>query len=253
MNNLLLQLPIYDYLIILCVFIYIAKQGYFREITENALKIVSKNKIWMILFVVIIIILVFYVDYPVSHFFEQNRNIKALEVIQIIGNTIGNGKFLYPMLATLTVIGILFKSDKSKFFQTCKISFTSCIYGGIFVLIVKSIVSRQRPFVEYNPYHFFDFLQAIHAHALLGFDYSSFPSGHAIVASSAIVVFAYAYRKNLLGKLLWLYPVIVMIARVYSLNHWCSDVFTGVLCGSVIAIATYKANAKRLRLERFHG
>ncbi|MCX5774077.1 MAG: phosphatase PAP2 family protein [Fusobacteria bacterium] len=252
MNALLLQLPVYDYLIIICVIIYVAKCGFFREITGNSLKIITKNKLWMILFVIVTVLLVSYVDFPVTHFFATHRT-HALEVIQTIGNTIGNGKFLYPMLATLVVISVLFNSEKSKFFITCKMSFTSCVFGGIFVLIVKSIVERQRPFVTFNPFHFFDYSTAISTHCLFGFNYASFPSGHAIVASSAIVVFAYSYRKNLVGKLLWLYPLIVGVARVYSLNHWTSDVFVGILCGSIIAIATYKANAKKLRMERFNG
>lgn len=82
---------------------------------------------------------------------------------------------------------------------------------------------------------------------VLGTD-GSFPSGHATRAASMAVILGYALsRKFPRGSyLIWIFPVLESISRVYVLQHYPMDVLGGTVFGILIAGLV----GKKLKLEQ---
>jgi undecaprenyl-diphosphatase len=65
----------------------------------------------------------------------------------------------------------------------------------------------------------------------------SFPSGHAIRAAVIAVVFGYALSQRFPRGcyLVWIFPVLESLSRVYVLQHYTMDVFGGTIFGIIFA------------------
>jgi undecaprenyl-diphosphatase len=65
----------------------------------------------------------------------------------------------------------------------------------------------------------------------------SFPSGHATRASVIAVVFGYALSQKFPRGcyLIWIFPVLESLSRVYVLQHYPMDVFGGTVFGIIFA------------------
>lgn len=76
---------------------------------------------------------------------------------------------------------------------------------------------------------------------------SSFPSGHATRTAVFAFVLGFALSKRFPRGcyLMWLYPILVSISRVYMLEHFPMDVIGGVVLGIIIATVV----SKKLKLE----
>lgn len=71
---------------------------------------------------------------------------------------------------------------------------------------------------------------------VLGTD-GSFPSGHAARAASMALILGYALSQRFPRGcyLIWIFPVLESISRVYVLQHYPMDVFGGTVFGILIA------------------
>ena len=71
---------------------------------------------------------------------------------------------------------------------------------------------------------------------VLGTD-GSFPSGHATRAASVALILGYALSQRFPRGcyLIWIFPVIESISRVYVLQHYPMDVFGGTVFGMLLA------------------
>lgn len=77
----------------------------------------------------------------------------------------------------------------------------------------------------------------------------SFPSGHATRAAIVAFVIGYALSERFpRGRyLIWLFPVLESISRVYVLEHYPMDVFGGTVFGIIIANLV----SKKVKLNEF--
>ncbi len=110
---------------------------------------------------------------------------------------------------------------------------------GVFVAgivageLAKEIVARPRPFT-YLP------VVSLNGQYVLRMpletDYS-FPSGHALIVSIGAVYCLLTFRRKWLAALLTLEAAIVAFSRVYTFQHFPTDVLAGVALGSAIALA----------------
>ena len=117
-----------------------------------------------------------------------------------------------------------------RFAVVAKISLMASIYGGLVNGVVKFIlIDNARnwlrsmagtfAFFESGAKHFSDLMYA----------YNSMPSGHTISTVAALVPFYICYRHKVVRSLLIWWGLMVCFSRVYTINHWLSDVVLLVL------------------------
>ncbi len=125
---------------------------------------------------------------------------------------------------------------------------------------VKFVAGRARPSADPNKHLGFTFLKGFS-----GYNFQSFPSGHATtafsVASAATDEYAHwadewhspGYTKFLVGAVLYGGATLVGISRMYNNAHWASDVATGALVGTFAGLKTVEYNYRHPgnRVERW--
>jgi membrane-associated phospholipid phosphatase len=158
---------------------------------------------------------------------------------------IGPTLIAIPILA---IHAIIFKENKSLYVA-------GELGGGSFVTgvataIVKSSFGRLRPYQSNSPYEFFD-------------GGSSFYSGHTITAFTTSTIIAKNFPSQNLGIIginrdIPLVPIVAYTAagltglqRIYSNNHWASDVYIGALAGYCIGTITVRVGEK-IRAGKIH-
>lgn len=107
----------------------------------------------------------------------------------------------------------------------------SFLTTAVFVGVVKFIVGRGRPYAENNPFVFkpFSFDEA----------YQSFPSGHSALSWAIFTPIAKRF-----GDVWYSVPVIFSAQRLWSNNHWLSDVMFGSSIGYYIGDVFYSTKSR---------
>ena len=79
-------------------------------------------------------------------------------------------------------------------------------------------------------------------------DYS-FPSGHAVIVSIGAVYALLSFRRKWVSALLLVEALVVSFSRVYTFEHYPTDVVAGFAIGSAIALAGYVIERRWLRAQ----
>jgi len=126
------------------------------------------------------------------------------------------GFFVGPIsCVVLYTIGSLANSNKTK-----KIGFEigqAMLYSEVISFTSKTIIGRSRPFRGAGPNVFkpFSFLKST---------LNSFPAGHADAAMAFSTVLAKNTDSYVLKVVAYIPAALCLVQRVYSDNHWSSDV-----------------------------
>jgi len=108
----------------------------------------------------------------------------------------------------------------------------SVLVTTLLVLQIKNIVYKDRPEYEFK---------------VEGLDYrieldafsssSTYPSGHAARSAAFALILSYMLRSRRinLGSLLWIYPILISISRIYVGEHYPTDVIGGNILGLIVA------------------
>ena len=119
--------------------------------------------------------------------------------------------------------------------------FTSIAGVGLFVLVLKYVLGRARPYMA---------LHLPGPHAVLTFDwfalqssFSSFPSGHSTVVFATACAFAALYPRA--RTALFAVALVVGFSRVVLGSHYPSDVLAGATLAILFSCVTVKAFAAR--------
>jgi membrane-associated phospholipid phosphatase len=99
----------------------------------------------------------------------------------------------------------------------------SWLTAGAFVLGMKAIIGRARPYADLGSHHFkpFSFTP----------EYHSFPSGHAVSAFAVATVIADQTDFVLVDVLAYVLSTFAAVSRVHESSHWASDAFIGAAIG----------------------
>jgi undecaprenyl-diphosphatase len=135
--------------------------------------------------------------------------------------------YLSPMLIISFILLVRKRSRKLG-----AILIISVLVTTFLVLQIKNIVYKDRPEYEFK---------------VEGLDYrieldafsssSAYPSGHAARSAAFALILSYMLRSRSvnLGLLLWIYPILISISRVYVGEHYPTDVIGGSILGLIVA------------------
>ena len=72
------------------------------------------------------------------------------------------------------------------------------------------------------------------------------PSGHVITTIAAITPLIMHIKQPKYRLILATWGILVAISRIYTMNHWLSDVLVSTIFGIIIGISCYQINSHRL-------
>jgi membrane-associated phospholipid phosphatase len=223
-----------------CIF-----DGYWRGIFSEIVKITRTKSAYIIISFIVIIVAILFIDKPITQLCKSLYNQQFYTMVDFICS-MAEGWFVGGVLITLALI---YQLLNNKYYVTLyKISLMATLYTGVFNAIAKFIFNRQRPSIGLNPWHFFHFIVS-KSHNLqdLVYAFNSMPSGHTITLVAAVTPFFLASKNRLLRMGLILIWLLVGFSRIYTINHWLSDVLIATIFGAIIGAACYKINAHRLK------
>ncbi len=143
----------------------------------------------------------------------------VLDAVMAFLSDIGNGGILWIALSVILMIP---KKSRTTGFQMMLSIVITFVIGN---LILKNVIMRARP------------CQIDETVALLvaiPSDYS-FPSGHSMNGFTAAVALFYNNKK--LGTPALILAALIAFSRLYNFVHFPTDVFFGIILGTVVAIA----------------
>jgi membrane-associated phospholipid phosphatase len=108
--------------------------------------------------------------------------------------------------------------------ETGLLAGAALLITGAGTQLVKAVAGRARPYTGYGPHYFTPFTGDE--------DFHSFPSGHATAAFTLSSVLAARIDNPWATAALYGMATATALSRVYSGNHWFSDVVFGALAAS---------------------
>lgn len=220
-------------------------QGYWAGVLSEIWVILRTNYLSVVLVMLLTLGLITWVDLPLTQWVKQVETFLHMYTFWDFICACAEGGFIAGVMFSGFILADYFKLTKLA--AVSKISLMSSILGGLINGGLKFLFNRQRPAIGLEQWHFFAFFQsgAKHIGDLL-YAYNSMPSGHTISTLAAITPFWLAYKSNLLRAILAGWALMVCFSRIYTLNHWLSDVTLAAIIGSVIGLAVYRVNQRRL-------
>ncbi|MCD6483081.1 MAG: phosphatase PAP2 family protein [Candidatus Aenigmarchaeota archaeon] len=161
---------------------------------------------------------VLYFDREISRIFSK-FNKKDLRLMSKLSN-------YFLMLASLSVL--LYFILKGEFFLL--LVSIPYLYAIWFLFVfVQNNITRKRPYVFYNK----DFGSRTPSN-------HSFPSTHTILSIFYVIVSLVLVKEKALMYLFIILSSIVPILRITSLQHWLSDVLSGIVFSIVVYLVWYR-------------
>ena len=167
----------------------------------------------------------FLVDRKINNLAKDNQNSVASKVGDF-GNFIGTPQYIFPSVGAFYLYGHL--ADDSKARRASLLALESMTISGVLTMGMKLIAQRHRPNSTDDPFRFDGPSSA--------FDHVSFSSGHTAFSFSAATVIAEEYKDNAyVPPVAYGLATLTGLARIYSNEHWSSDVFFGAALGYLVS------------------
>lgn len=220
------------------------RSGYWRGILNGIGKLILTNFGHVIVIVLLTLLIVSFVDKPLSDLCKTRFYNTDLYKITDFISSLGEGWFVAGCLFTASMIMVCMNNYNNAL--VCRIALMTSIFAGLANAVLKFIFNRERPAIGDDEWHFFYFFaMGGKKPSDLLYAYNSMPSGHTITVVSALtVLFCYAKSKMLKWFLVFI-GVLVGCSRVYTLNHWPSDVFVSTVIGAVVGYVGFNLNKVR--------
>lgn len=224
-----------------CCIISCYQDKYFKGISSSICFNINFYAKKLVLAVIVFVILVVFIDYPVSRFCKSHYNLTMYTVFDFF-SSMGEGWFIGGVIIALILIGNFFAQKNTV--NVLKMMLVGVIYAGILNTVLKVIFNRERPSINLEPLHFFQFFYTFITRNIHNLDYlwyanNSFPSGHTIIVFTAISPLLLHLKELRYKILIVCFSVMVAMSRVYTLNHWLSDIFGAAVLGLLVGHATY--------------
>jgi membrane-associated phospholipid phosphatase len=180
-----------------------------------------------------------FIDTEVRDFLLRNPGGSDHALIKI-------GEFYGEPLSVVLITGSIYLfgniADNGWARETAVIMTAALIPGGIYQTTAKMAAGRARPYLELGYSHFEPFRMEE--------DYYSFVSGHTLVATATSLVLASRINNIIAKGAFYSLGLLTGISRLYSDDHWLSDVFLGA---SLAAAVTQSATVWHNNLRQFQS
>lgn len=162
-------------------------------------------------------------DGKIREFFQDSKG-QAADNISLVAEKLGNGLYDIAFLALYGGGGFL--TDNEKMQETALHSFEAFVVANTFGAAIKATTGRSRPYLNEGSGRFF--LGSFDS------DHTSFPSGHAVSAFSIASVFSAESNSPWVSGAAYGLASLAALQRIYSDNHWASDVLAGAALGTAV-------------------
>lgn len=170
------------------------------------------------------------IDHSIAKFFHLLQvncgsfSTPIMEFISILGKS---------GIAMLLIALVLCVFPKTRKMGVCVI-LSIAISALITSIIIKPIVARARPYESGGDFYSWWVDAGKHIE-----DSYSFPSGHSTASMAfAFSIFAFSKHKKV-SWLIFLFPMLMAISRIYLMVHYFSDCLFGLVVGEVSAFVSY--------------
>ena len=161
-------------------------------------------------------------DYGILHWISENLVSETLTSIMRFITTLGDDGLIWIILGLLC---LLRPSTRKCGFSILIALLFSLLFNN---LILKSLVARARPFLQYS-----DLMPLIEPPS--GY---SFPSGHS--SSSFAAAFAWFMHNKKNGIAVLVFAALIAFSRLYVCVHFPTDVLCGSLFGTLLGFTASK-------------
>lgn len=171
--------------------------------------------------------------YGIAHSLHQTAADSILTPIATVASFIGDNGYVWILLA---LVLLLFKKTRK-----LGVVVAAALVLDVIVVngILKIFIDRPRPWVTGD----FEFITLDYVKQRLVSipSDSSFPSGHTASSFAAAFALLFALPKK---KKAWFIPAILLAfiiaaSRIYVCVHYPSDVFAGIIIGTILGIIAY--------------
>ncbi len=244
--------------------VYSLRVGYWSGSITGLGSFVRYHYWWVLSVVLGTIMLVLFVDLPVTLLCQKLYNVDVYTAFDFI-NSMAEGWFVGGICFTLFLFFEFFaqhgksttrwsatlESATGKLWHqravVSKIGLMASLYAGLLNTLAKGVFNRERPSISLDSGHFFHFFTSgMQQIGDLFYASNSLPSGHTITIFAAITPWLLYTRNIGLKLVLLICGILVAIARVYTINHWLSDVCLSAVLGIIIGRVIYNINRQRL-------
>jgi len=220
------------------------KAGYWHGILKGISRYLLSNIKIVIMCIIAVLLSIGFIDQSVSLLCKNFYNINVYTITDFI-NSMGEGWFVFGVLFTLSLVEGFREHFKNAI--AFRIAFMTSMFAGLVNGVLKFVFNRERPVISMHEWHFFKFFIAKTKNfSDLLYAYNSMPSGHTIMVASAVTVL-YLYSTTKVARVILVLLVILMAyARIYTMNHWFSDVLVSMMLGFMVGMVGYNINKFRL-------
>lgn len=171
---------------------------------------------------------------------SQQRKNESSEHVSLILEKYGRPELYGIVFGSMYLYGYLSNEIKPR--KVALIGAECLALSGISVLLVKQLAGRKRPRTNAES----DTWIGPH---LENHQYTSFFSGHTVVAFSMATVFALEYKDYpFVPPLVYGLAALTGLSRIHDNAHWASDVFIGAAFGHYLTKFVWKQNNKKEKL-----
>ena len=181
----------------------------------------------------------FEADDAISRYFKSLQGNPGIDTAMIIITSLGDVTTLFILGIVLTIIRRTRKAGM--------IFLIALVVIVVLVMYIKPLIGRKIP-----PYGFVPSIElpknfSLESDSLAPFASGlSYPSGHASRATALAFIAGYPlYNKSKkAGYMIWAFPIIIGITRLYIMQHYPTDIIAGFIFGGLVSIVL--SNAMRL-------
>jgi undecaprenyl-diphosphatase len=170
-------------------------------------------------------------DNFITTYFKSIQGNGSIDTIMIIVTSLGD---VFSLVVVATILTLIRRTRKIGM-----IFLIAIVVITILVMYIKPLVGRPIP-----PYRFKPALQ-LPNHFVMEDDSLvppardlSYPSNHIACATALafIVGFGLNRKSRIAGWMIWSFPVIIAVTKLYLIQHYLTDILSGFVLGLIVSI-----------------